>query len=153
MTAPRLPHTAPAGGMVLRMRSSGLLALVFITFAASGAFDTLARAEESVPAGLPEFLASPPALPPGYDERTAWRLDLTEALKIAMQQNLGITIERKAKQSAELAVESATAGMYEPTLSAGVTHTRADQPGTVSSGGLPDDRSRFPARTGQIRTG
>ncbi len=119
------------------MRSSGLLAFVFITFGALGAFDTIARAEESAPVALPEFLAAPPALPPGYDEHAAWRLDLSEALKIAMQQNLGITVNRKALRSADLAVESATAGMYEPTLSAGVTHTRADQPGTVSSGGLP----------------
>jgi len=119
------------------MRSPRLLALVFVTFGALGAFDTAARAEEGAAAALPEFLASPPALPPGYDEQAAWRLDLSEALKIAMQQNLGITVNRKALRSADLAVESATAGMYEPTVSAGVTHTRADQPGTVSSGGLP----------------
>lgn len=141
MTAPRLTHTAhtahtaSGGGKVrFRMRSSGLLFTVILVFAfgALGTAGTVARAEDSAPNVLPDFLASPPALPASYDERTAWRLDLTEALKIAMQQNLGISFTRKGLERARLSVESATADMYEPRLDANYVHDANSSVGSAS---------------------
>jgi outer membrane protein TolC len=76
----------------------------------------------------PPFLASPPALPAGYDPATAWRLDLSEALRIATQHNLNLTLARQQRAIARVAVDLATGAMYEPTVTAGVNHQSSEQP-------------------------
>jgi len=117
------------------MRSSGVLFTIMLICALGvlGAAGTAAWADDSAPNVLPEFLASPPSLPASYDERTAWRLDLTEALKIAMQQNLGISFTRKNLERARLNVESATADMYEPRLDANYNHHANSSPESAST--------------------
>jgi len=89
--------------------------------------------DEAAPYVPPDFLAQPPQLPAGYDEAQALRLDLAEALTIAIKQNLGVSLARKEVKAAELGVTAATAGMYEPTVSAGYTHTGADRSGAPAS--------------------
>ena len=128
------------------MRSSGvpslvslvaLVALVALGSPMSGALVRPAHADDSAPPALPEFLASPPALPPGYDEQAAWRLGLSEALQMAMQQNLGITVDRKGIETARLNEEIAGASMYEPNLSASYSHDGSSQPVTLVIPGGP----------------
>ena len=83
----------------------------------------------------PAFLAAPPALPAGHDATTALRLDLTGALQIAMQQNLGMSLERKNVEASRLAVDAATASMYEPVLTGSYQHgSSASPPATAQSG-------------------
>jgi outer membrane protein len=73
----------------------------------------------------PEFLAQPPSLPPGFSEAQALRLDLPQALMIAMQRNLNLSLERKRIQSSDVSAAAAKADMYEPTVTAGVSHNSA----------------------------
>ena len=83
----------------------------------------------------PEFLTAPPTLPPGSDAATAWRLDLAEALQIAMRRNLNIAIERSTVRVAQLGVAIA-AGPFEPTLTANYTHNRQTTPPTTAQQGM-----------------
>jgi len=129
MTAPHRALTLPSprGKVRVAMRRSSLAILVIAVLA------TIARAQDGSPDARPDFLASPPALPAAYDERTAWRLELAEALQIAMQHNLGIAISRKTLDATRLGVEAATADLYEPRLGASASHTATGAPGTASS--------------------
>jgi outer membrane protein TolC len=113
------------------------LLFVFAVFAGVCALGAEAGADPGAPYAPPEFLASPPALPPGYDGASVRRLDLTEALRIAMQANLGITLARTQVQVAQLGVASARGAMYEPTVGADYGHTGANQPpSTIQAGAL-----------------
>jgi outer membrane protein TolC len=69
----------------------------------------------------PDFLSATPPLPSTIDANTAWRLDLGEALQLAVKQNLGVTLERKSTEIAELGVTVAR-GLFEPTLEASYAH-------------------------------
>src|ERR1043165_1355216 len=59
----------------------------------------------------PGFMKEAPALPAGVDASTVWRLDLAEALRLAMHQNLGIAVERETLQIARLRVGVAGGGV------------------------------------------
>src|SRR5688572_20936020 len=72
----------------------------------------------------PDFLSVTPRLPAGQDANV-WRLELSEALRLAVRQNLGIALERKEVQIAAHAVEVAR-GAFEPTVTAGYGHGDAD---------------------------
>jgi outer membrane protein len=111
--------------------------LVFAMFVGVCARGAEARADPDAPYAPPAFLASPPALPPGFDQAAARRLDLTEALRIAMQGNLGITLARTQVEVAQLGVASARGAMYEPTISADYGHTGANQPPSTLQAGAP----------------
>jgi outer membrane protein TolC len=99
-----------------------------------------ARADDA-PYVPPDFMTAAPALPTGVDVAAAWRLDLAEALQVAMHRNLGIAIERKAVAISALAIRVAR-GPFEPTLTGAYLHTHSLTPplnaqqGTV--GGLYD---------------
>ena len=62
-----------------------------------------------------------PDLPTGYNVADAIKLDLPEALRLAMRRHLGIAVERKQMEMTELAEDAARSAMYEPTLSGSVT--------------------------------
>jgi hypothetical protein len=96
-----------------------ILAAVIWLRAVAGAADAPG---EDAPYAPPEFLAQLPALPPGYNEAQVLRLDLPQALMIAMQHNLGLSLERKSLQSSELSASAARAEMYEPTVTASARH-------------------------------
>src|SRR5437016_4772680 len=87
----------------------------------------------------PAFLAAPPALPAGYDAGAALRLDLTAALQLAMQQNLGMAFERKQVDATRIAVDGASGALYEPVVSAGFTHGSSATPPATSQAGAPGD--------------
>ncbi|MGE3547303.1 MAG: TolC family protein, partial [Kofleriaceae bacterium] len=75
----------------------------------------------------PEFLSVTPPLPPGQDAASVWRLDLAEALRIAVRQNLDVALERKSVEVAARTVDVAN-GAYEPTVTAGYQHGSSDTP-------------------------
>src|SRR5262245_13921597 len=72
------------------------------------------------PYAPPDFLSVTPRLPAGQDG-DAWRLGLSEALRLAVRQNLGIALERKEVEIAARAVDVAR-GAFEPTVTAGYGH-------------------------------
>ena len=85
----------------------------------------------------PDFMKEPPALPAGVDASTVWRLDLAEALRLAMHQNLGIAVERETLQIARLGVGIAR-GAFEPQLSLHLDHGAADSPPSTRQQGGAD---------------
>ncbi|HTR50601.1 MAG TPA: TolC family protein [Kofleriaceae bacterium] len=94
-----------------------------------------ARADDQTPAYTPpDFMSRPPPLPPGADASTAWRMDLAEALRIAMHQNFGIVVERESVQIAHLGITVA-GGSFEPQLLGSYLHSSADQPPLVLQAG------------------
>lgn len=110
------------------VRSTGLVLVVCAMFGAR------ARAEE-VPYEPPDFMKETPPLPASADARAVWRLDLPEALRLAVHQNLGIVIERESVQIARLGVAVAR-GAFEPLLTASLDHGSVDSPPvTLQQGG------------------
>jgi outer membrane protein len=85
----------------------------------------------------PDYLAKPPALPPSYATGAVWRLDLAEAITIAMKQNLNITLARKELEVVRLAGVAAKADLYDPTVTASVAHGSSDAPPPTLQAGLP----------------
>jgi outer membrane protein len=104
------------------MRSLGLICLLCAPALADEPAPAIA--ETYVP---PDFMTQVPPLPAGIDASTAWRLDLPEALKIAMHDNLGIAVERQSVQAASLGITVAN-GEFEPTLNAGYSHSSSRTP-------------------------
>ncbi len=92
-------------------RAIAALALV-IAPSSAGAEETYAP---------PDFLSVTPPLPASLDGPNTWRLSLTEAVRIAVRQNLDIVLERKVVEASQLAGDVA-AGGFEPTVSAGYRH-------------------------------
>jgi outer membrane protein len=108
-----------------------------------------ALAQDAAAYTPPEFLSATPPLPATIDASTAWRLDLGEALQVAVKQNLGVTLERKNVEIAGLAVTVAR-GMFEPTLDAAYVHGSFRTPPLTAQEGMPgeifrsvDDRWRI----------
>jgi outer membrane protein TolC len=104
------------------MRSVGVLLLL-----AAPAF-----AEPYTP---PDFMNQPPPLPEAFAKADVWRLDLAEALRLALHDNLGIVVERESVRAASLGITVAD-GEFEPTLTAGYSHgSSRTPPATVQEGG------------------
>ena len=83
----------------------------------------------------PDFMTQPPPLPQTFDAATAWRLDLQEALRLALHDNLGIALERESVRAASLGITVA-GGEFEPTVTTGYNHGNSRQPpATVQEGG------------------
>jgi outer membrane protein len=103
---------------------------------------TIARARADAPAPAappayapPEFLSRTPPLPAALDAPDVWRLQLAEALQIALRQNLGIVVERGNLRISSSAVALAR-GPFEPVLSARYGHDSARiPPSTLQEGG------------------
>ncbi len=102
-----------------------------------------ARAEDpdSGPYVPPDFLSQTPRLPAGQDA-DVWRLELSEALRIAVRQNLGIALERHEVRIAAHAVDVAR-GAFEPTVVADYRHGDADSPPASSQEGEPGEIFRL----------
>ena len=118
------------------MRSSRLVLIIMIVITTLTALTAISRAEDK-PYVPPDFLQSPPALPPGYDAASVWRLDLPEALAIAMKHNLGISLARQNVEIARLGAASAKASMYEPTITADYSHGSSTTPPPTAQAGAP----------------
>lgn len=108
------------------MRRCALLAIVLASATAAG--DDGAYTP-------PEFMTQLPPLPATIDTANAWRLDLAEALQLALHQNLGITLARESVRVAHLGITVA-GGVFEPTLTASYAHTSSDTPPTVLQAGM-----------------
>jgi len=106
-----------------------------ITLVVSGLVvtSTTARADDAyVP---PDFLRTPPELPASMDASTALRLDLTETLRLAVKQNLDLSLDRRSIELADLGVRAAT-GSFEPTINASYNHSNLIVPPSSAQEGM-----------------
>ena len=108
---------------------------------AAGA-DSARGPEEGAAYAPPDFMAALPPLPPGVEASKVWRLSLGEALQVALHQNLGIVVEREQVEVAKLGITVAK-GVFEPTLTAGYDHNRADSPPVTVQEGVPGENISF----------
>lgn len=99
-------------------------------------------APEAVAYTPPEFLTATPPLPSTYDASTAWRLDLGEAIQLAVRHNLGVMLERKAVAIAGLDVTVA-GGLFEPILDASYLHSNVNTPPVTLQEGQPGEIRSF----------
>lgn len=96
---------------------------------------TIARADVSTPYAVPDFMSQPPPVPPGAAGKAVWKLDLAEALTIALHQNTGAVVERQSARIARLGIDVAK-GEFEPVVSAYGDHSSADTPPTTIQIGM-----------------
>ena len=94
-------------------------------------FSSPAHADETyVP---PDFLSATPPLPASMDGPTTWRLSLTEAVRIAVRQNLDVQLERLAVEAtAQGAIVAG--GQFEPVVSASYRHSSSLTPPSSTTG-------------------
>jgi outer membrane protein len=83
------------------------------------------------PYHVPDELRRRPELPEGMDATGARALSLSEAIQLAVQQNLGIVLSREQSTSTEEAIGIAR-GEFEPTLNASISHSNTTSPPTIS---------------------
>jgi outer membrane protein TolC len=93
-----------------------------------------AAAHADEPYEPPDFLKELPPLPAGVDASAVWRLDLAEALRLAVHHNLGLAVERQTVQIARLGVDAAR-GAFEPALLLSADHIRNDSPPLTAQAG------------------
>ncbi|MCX5743271.1 MAG: TolC family protein [Proteobacteria bacterium] len=108
--------------------------LVVLAAVAPVLLSGLAHADE--PYVPPAFLTVTPPLPAGADLASVLRLDLAEALRLAVLQNLDISLERHALAIASLGIDAAH-GSFEPTVTASYSHAGARTPPSVNLEGDP----------------
>jgi outer membrane protein len=109
-----------------------VVSLALVTLASS------AHAQQAGAYTPPEFLSATPPLPSTFDASAAWRLDLAEALQVAVKQNLGIVLERKNVDIARLGV-TVGRGLFEPTLDASYVHSNFRSPPLTMQEGMAGD--------------
>ena len=112
------------------VRSLGLV-IACVVVSATGA-----RADDDAPYVPPDFMAALPPLPATVDASAVWQLDLAEALRVAVHQNLGVTLERESVRQARLGIEVA-GGVFEPLLQMSYDHGHSDTPPTTIQAGEP----------------
>ncbi len=117
----------------MQRRRSVLLLALALALPASAYADDAATAYTP-----PDFLSETPPLPNDADAAAAWRLDLGEALQVAVRQNLGVSLERSATRVADLGVTVA-GGLFEPTLDASYIHGSSRTPPATSQEGMPGE--------------
>src|SRR5450432_1341181 len=98
-----------------------------LAIVAVGALARVAGADDDAPYVPPDFMAALPPLPPGVEAAKVWRLSLSEALQVALHQNLNIVLEREQVAVTKLGITVARAP-FEPVLTASADHNRADSP-------------------------
>jgi outer membrane protein TolC len=112
---------------------------VLLTLTATAALRaTAARADDAIAYTPPDFLSATPPLPTAFDTSAAWRLDLGEALQLAVKQNLGVTLERHTLRESELGITVAR-GLFEPTLDASYVHGSSRTPPASAQEGMAGD--------------
>lgn len=95
-----------------------------------------ARADDPAAYRTPDFMAALPPLPPADAGHAVWKLDLAQALQVAIHQNLGVVLERESVRAAGLGVTVAK-GPFEPLVTATVDHISADTPPSTAQAGMP----------------
>jgi outer membrane protein TolC len=91
--------------------------------------------DEDAPYVPPDFMAQLPPLPPNADVRSVWRLDLEQALQIAIHQNTGVVVEREQVKVSRFAVDAAK-GELEPIVNAFADNNSSDTPTTTNIQGM-----------------
>jgi len=92
----------------------------------------VARADQPAPYVPPEFVTVAPTVP--GDQADLWRLELDDALQLAVRQNLGIVLVRESLVIARRNVDLAR-GELEPVLTASYRHSDVDSPPVSSTDG------------------
>lgn len=105
-----------------------------------------AAAEDYVP---PDFLKNAPELPADVDPATVWKLDLAEALRIAVKNNLRVALERQTVKANDLGIDVAS-GSFEPVVTAGYVHNSSRTPPVTSQEGMLGDLFTARADTWQL---
>ena len=90
----------------------------------------------------PDFMTALPPLPASVEAAKVWRLSLSEAISVALHQNLGIVFERQQVEVAKLGITVAT-GAFEPVLSAQLDHNRSDSPPVTVQEGSANQNISF----------
>jgi outer membrane protein len=85
---------------------------------------------------VPEFMTQLPPLPPNVDAKGVWRLDLAEALQVAIHQNTNVVVERQQVRIQDLGVDVAK-GKFEPVVNAFVDQNSTNTPATTDIIGTP----------------
>ncbi|HUS32707.1 MAG TPA: TolC family protein [Kofleriaceae bacterium] len=116
-----------------------LAVLSLVTAASSARADDAAPAAPYVP---PDFLSATPPLPDTVDAANTLRLDLPQALQMAVRQNLGVTLERRETHIAELGVDVAR-GLFEPEVDATYAHGSSRTPPSSAQEGMAGEILRF----------
>ena len=107
------------------------------------AVSSVARADDAPAAYVPpDFLSQTPPLPETADSANAMRLDLAQALQIAVRQNLNVTLERRETHVAALSVDVAN-GLFEPELNASYAHGSSRTPPSSAQEGMAGEILRF----------
>ncbi len=97
-----------------------------------------ARADEDASYVPPDFMAALPPLPATVDASAVWKLDLSEALRVAVRENLGVSLERESLRQARLGITVA-GGPFEPLLQMSYDHGHSDAPPTTIQAGMPGE--------------
>jgi outer membrane protein TolC len=91
----------------------------------------------------PAFIREPPRLPDSMDTQAARRLSLADAIQLAVKSNLGIVLVKQRVAIAEQG-ELQSFGVFEPRLSAAVSHQSSDSAPVIAQNQLAlettDDR-------------
>jgi outer membrane protein len=95
-----------------------------------------AHADPEVAYAPPDFMTTQPPLPAAIDASSAWRLDLAEALRIAVHDNHGLVMERESVVIARLG-RTVADGTFEPLLAASYSHSSSDSPPVSIQQGVP----------------
>ncbi|HEY3807416.1 MAG TPA: TolC family protein [Kofleriaceae bacterium] len=109
-----------------------LLASLIVVALASPA---IAQPGDEPPYVVPEFMTQLPPLPPNVDAKSVWRLDLAEALQVAIHQNTNVVVERQQVRIQDLGIDVAK-GKFEPVVNAFVDHNSIDTPPTTTIVGM-----------------
>ncbi len=120
----------------------------FVLVLAAVATISRAHADEDSGYHLPDFLAKPPPLPASAVGEV-WRLDLTEALRIAVHENFGITLERASLRITKLNITVA-AGIFEPTVTAGLSRSITNTPPLTAQAGVAGENVNDTYDTWQV---
>ncbi len=105
---------------------------IALTVAAILAMPSRVDADESYQP--PDFLSATPPLPADLARSEVWRLPLSEAIRIAVHDNLDVVLERHSVEISKLARVVAR-GAFEPSLSAGYRHSNVLSPPSTSQEG------------------
>jgi outer membrane protein len=111
-----------------------------LAFSLVAAFARGALADDDGPYVAPDFMAALPPLPATADASAAWKLDLAQALQVAIHQNLGVQLERESVQVARLGVD-VVKGAFEPVVSATVDHVSSDTPLASTQAAVAGDQA------------
>jgi len=97
-----------------------------------------AVAETDEPYQAPEYIRDPATLPDAADAAASRRLTLSEAIQLAVANNLGVVLSRQSLSSQRYSLAAARGG-FEPEVTASVSHSDAVSPPSTAQEGEAGD--------------